>query len=202
LGIFNAEFVGFHWSGMSGIIFLHGPSSSGKSTLARAVQAKSDGLFWHYSIDHLRDSGVVPMSRIRSGDFRWSDHRAAFFEGYHRSIAALADAGNNVIVEHILDTPGWHERLQELLAAHRVLFVGLHVALAELNRREATRGDREMGSAEADFHSIHKGLRYDLELDTGGALEGNVDRVLAAWAKPPARSMFFEPGIVPDVEVR
>lgn len=176
---------------MSGILFLHGASSSGKSTLARAVQTKSSELFWHYSIDHLRDSGIVPMPRLKAGDFRWADHSAAFFEGYHRSVAAIADAGNNVIIEHILDTPGWHERLQELLAPHRVIFVGLHVALAELNRREAARGDREVGSAEADFHSVHKGLRYDLELDTGGDLPGNVDRVLALWAAPPARSAFF-----------
>jgi chloramphenicol 3-O phosphotransferase len=184
---------------VGGIIFLHGPSSSGKSTLARALQAKSDDLLWHYSIDHLRDSGVVPMARVRRGDFRWSEHRAAFFEGYHRSVAAIVDAGNTVIVEHILDTPGWHERLQELLAPHRVLFVGLHVALAELNRREAARGDREMGSAEADFHAVHQGLRYDLELDTGGNLDANVDRVLAAWARPSAPSAFFDSGIAGDV---
>jgi chloramphenicol 3-O phosphotransferase len=179
---------------VSGIIFLHGASSSGKSTLARALQAKSDELFYHYSIDHLRDSGVAPMARVRRGDFRWSDHRAAFFEGYHRSVAAFADAGNNVIVEHILDTPGWLERLQVLLAPYRMVFVGLHVALAELNRREAARGDREMGSAEADFHAIHKGLHYDLELDTAADLEANVDRVLMAWAAPPRRSAFFRSG--------
>lgn len=184
---------------MSGIIFLHGPSSSGKSTLARAVQAKSDTFLYHYSIDHLRDSGVVPMARIKRGEFQWREHRAAFFEGYHRSVAAFADAGNSVLVEHILDTPGWLERLQELLAPHRVLFVGLHLALDELNRREAARGDREMGSAEADFHSIHKGMRYDLGLDTASDLALNVDRVLAAWADPPARSAFFESGAVSGV---
>jgi chloramphenicol 3-O phosphotransferase len=184
---------------VSGIIFLHGPSSSGKSTLARAVQARSDDLFYHYSIDHLRDSGVVPMARIKRDEFHWREHRAAFFEGYHRSIAAFADAGNRVIVEHILDTPGWLTRLQELLAPHRVLFVGLHVALAELNRREAARGDREMGSAEADFHSIHKGMRYDLEVDTGSNLNGNADAVLAAWAAPAMRSAFFTSGVAPDV---
>jgi chloramphenicol 3-O phosphotransferase len=179
---------------MSSIIFLHGASSSGKSTLAGAVQARIGEPFWHYSIDHLRDSGIVPMERIRRGDFRWSEFRAPFFDGYHRSAAAIADAGNHLIVEHILDTPGWLELLQGLFARHRVLFVGLHVALAELNRREAARGDRPVGSAEADFHSIHKGLCYDLELDTGSDLDANVDRVLAAWAAPPIRSAFFESG--------
>jgi chloramphenicol 3-O phosphotransferase len=156
------------------------------------VQAKSDEPFWHYSIDHLRDSGIAPMARIRQGDFRWSEVRESFFEGFHRSIAAFADAGNNLILEHILDTPAWIGLLQKSLSAHRVLFVGLKLSLAELNRREAARGDRPVGSAEADYHSVHVGRRYDLEIDTERDLDENVDRVLAAWAASPVRSAFFE----------
>jgi chloramphenicol 3-O-phosphotransferase len=76
---------------VSSIIFLHGTSSSGKSTLARALQARLDAPFWHYSIDHLRDSGVLPSARIKAGDFQWRDMRAAFFDGFHRSVAAFAD---------------------------------------------------------------------------------------------------------------
>ena len=176
---------------MAGIIFLHGPSSSGKSTLARALQAKLPKPFWHYSIDHLRDSGVLPMARISSGDFAWRDMRAEFFDGFHRSIAAFADAGNNLLVEHILDTPGWGEQLGELLVAHDVLFVGLHCPLDELNRREQARGDRPAGSAEADFYAVHRGLTYDLELQTGADLEASVARVAAAWQGHRGRSALF-----------
>ena len=100
---------------MAGIIFLHGASSSGKSTLARAVQAKISEPFWHYSIDHLRDAGIVPMDRFKRGDFHWRDFRDTFFEGFHSSVAAFADAGNNVIVEHILDGAGWLDRLRSSL---------------------------------------------------------------------------------------
>jgi chloramphenicol 3-O phosphotransferase len=179
---------------MAGIIFLHGPSSSGKSTLARAVQAKIEAPFWHYSIDHLRDSGVLPSARIKAGDFVWRDMRENFFDGFHRSVAAFADAGNHLVVEHILDTPGWHARLAGLLHGHELLFVGLHVSLDELNRREAARGDRPAGSAEADFHSVHRGLRYDLKLDTERDAEANADAVIAAWEGRPKRSAFFEVG--------
>jgi chloramphenicol 3-O phosphotransferase len=176
---------------VSGIIFLHGASSSGKSTLARAVQARISEPFWHYSIDHLRDSGIVPMARFRRGDFRWDDARQSFFDGFHHSIAAFADAGNNLIIEHILDAPGWIGQLQVIFARHRMLFVGLHTALDALKHREASRGDRPVGSAEQDYHSIHRGRRYDLELDGETDVDANVDRVLVAWAEPPARSAFF-----------
>jgi chloramphenicol 3-O phosphotransferase len=35
------------------IIFLHGASSSGKSTIAKLLQNTIDEPFWHVSIDHL-----------------------------------------------------------------------------------------------------------------------------------------------------
>jgi chloramphenicol 3-O phosphotransferase len=150
---------------VSGVIFLHGASSSGKSTLARALQARLEAPFWHYSIDHLR---------------------------FHRSVAAFADAGNNIILEHILDTPGWREQLARLLAPHDVLFVGLHVSVDELNRREKARGDRPAGSAEADCHSIHRGLRYDLKVQTDSDLDANVTAILAVWSGPQGRSALFD----------
>ena len=176
---------------MSSIILLHGASSSGKSTLARTLQAALPTPFWHYSIDHLRDSGVLPMARFGSGEFSWKAQRAAFFDGFHRSVAAFADAGNNLILEHILDTPGWREQLADLLTGHDMLFVGLHISLDELNRREAARGDRPAGSAEADFHAVHKGLRYDLEVDGAGDVDSNVRSVIGAWQSRAKRSAFF-----------
>ena len=80
---------------MAEIIFLHGASSSGKSTIARLLQARIERPFWHVSIDHLRDAGVLPLARFRSGEFAWADARKPFFDGFHASLAAYADAGNN-----------------------------------------------------------------------------------------------------------
>lgn len=58
---------------MAQIIFLHGASSSGKSTIAKALQKRIEKPFWHISIDHLRDAGVLPTERFKNGDFRWAD---------------------------------------------------------------------------------------------------------------------------------
>jgi chloramphenicol 3-O-phosphotransferase len=51
---------------MAQIIFLHGASSSGKSTIAKALQARIEKPFWHISIDHLSDAGVLPTERMAS----------------------------------------------------------------------------------------------------------------------------------------
>lgn len=176
---------------VASIIFLHGASSSGKSTIARALQSRIGAPFWHISIDHLRDAGVLPSVRIKSGEFAWRGLRAGFFAGFHRSLAAYASAGNNLIVEHILDTPGWQAELAELLAPYDMFFVAVHCPLQELMRREAARGDRGVGSAEQDFHSIHQGVDYDLELQSLDGPDVNVAQLIDAWAARGARSRFF-----------
>src|SRR5882757_8544933 len=127
------------------IIFINGASSSGKSTLSAALQAKLEEPFWHFSIDHLREARVLPMQRIRSGDFLWPALRPAFFEGFHRCLPALAGAGNNLIVEHIVETEVWMQRLVQILEQFDVFFVGVHCPLPELERRETARGDRRIG---------------------------------------------------------
>jgi len=174
------------------IILLHGASSSGKSTLARALQARIELPFWTISIDHLRDAGVLPSARIASGEFRWREMRPAFFSGFHRSLRAYAEAGNNLIVEHILDTTGWHEELTGLLEPFDLFFSGVHAALPDLVRREAARGDRPDGSAEHDFHNLHQGFSYDLEVSScTRTVDENVSIVLDAWRRR-RRSRFFE----------
>ncbi|MEM9732402.1 MAG: AAA family ATPase [Pseudomonadota bacterium] len=182
---------------MAHIIFLHGPSSSGKSTLAKAIQARIEKPFWHISIDHLRDSGVLPRERFQRGDFDWKENRSTFFDGFHASLAAYAGAGNDLIVEHILDQPEWLDDLRILFAPHNVLFVGLHCPLDILQEREKARGDRPLGSAAQDFHTVHKGRHYDLDIhsreDTGKAVE----RVLARWRSAERCSDFTRPSFTP-----
>jgi len=44
--------------------------------------------------------------------------------GLHRSVAALAEAGNNVIVDHVLEEDEWLKDCVERWAGLDVLFVG------------------------------------------------------------------------------
>lgn len=172
------------------IILINGASSSGKSTLSRALQASLDEPFWHYSIDHLLAAGVLPMRRIENGEFPWSGMRAAFFEGFHRCLPALAVAGNDLIVEHIVETEAWMSRLVRLLDPFDVFFVGLHCPLAELERRELQRGDRRAGEARLDHGVVHTFCTYDIEIDSTQPVEENVDAVLAAWRSRTRPSAF------------
>lgn len=174
----------------SQIIFLHGASSSGKSTLARALQDSLPIPFWHISIDHLRDSGVLPSQRFQSGEFSWKEAKPRFFEGYHKSLAAYAEAGNNLILEHILDGEGWFEQLVLLFAPFDVFFVALHCPPDILEQRERKRGDRPVGSALQDYHTIHAHRRYDLELQSLDPIGRNVQTLISAWKGRTGPSVF------------
>ena len=176
---------------MSGrIIFLNGASSSGKSTLARGLQASLPESFWHFSIDHLNAADVLPKARIKSGEFEWQGLRPSFFDGFHRCLAQIAAAGNNLIVDHIVETEAWMRQLLGLLGSLDVFFVGVHCPLQELERRERERGNRRIGEARADYQVVHTFGNYDFEVDSTLPLDANVDAVIAAWTKRQGPSAF------------
>lgn len=172
------------------VILLNGASSSGKSSIARVLQARLAEPFWHVSIDHLIAAGVLPGERIRSGEFPWSGLREAFFDGFHRSLPAYVEAGNNLIVEHIVETLAWRNRLLDLFGAYDVFSVGVHCPLDELERRELARGDRPVGDARRDFETCHLHTSYDLEVDSRDAPEANAERIIVAWKARRAPSAF------------
>ena len=170
------------------IILLNGESSSGKSTLARALQDRIERPFWQISIDHLRDGGVLPNARIARGDFAWRDMRDSFFLGFERSLLAYVLAGNNLIVEHIMESESWAQRLAVTLLGQDVFFVGVRCDLAELERRERERGDRRIGDARRDHALIHRYCRYDCEVDGTQPAAGNAERIIEAWRRRSAPS--------------
>jgi len=163
------------------IIFVNGASSSGKTTLCRELQSRLDEPFWHYSIDHFRDTGVLPPPRGDAPAFSWPHQRPAFFEGFHRCLPALAQAGNNLLVEHIIETREWMARLLCLLASIDVFFVGLHCPVDVLEARERARGDRRAGEARNDDAIVHGHGEYDLEIDSTRPVGDNARRVIDAW---------------------
>ncbi|MFU1681779.1 phosphotransferase-like protein [Phaeobacter piscinae] len=103
----------------------------------------------------------------------------------------FAEAGNDLIVEHILDTPGWHAELQALLSRHDIVFVGLRPPLAPLTQREKIRGNRPAGSAARDAAHAHDGLRYDLEFDGSTPVADMAQTLLTHLQTPRPRSCFF-----------
>lgn len=86
--------------GSGRVIILNGASSSGKSTLAKALQHALDEPFLYVSSDQFVASGMLPERRDDEGPFSWwNEMRPRFFKGFHQCLPALAGAGNDLLVE-------------------------------------------------------------------------------------------------------
>ncbi len=158
------------------IIMLNGTSSAGKTTLSHALRAQLTEPFCLYASDQLADAGFRPPAphQRHAG-------RERFFDGFHRSIPAFAAAGNDLIVEHIVETQNWADQLATLIGHLDVFWVGVHAPLAVLEQRERERGDRTVG--ESAYHlKTHSFCRYDIEADTtAGPTEEIAAIVAEAW---------------------
>ncbi|GHB35222.1 hypothetical protein GCM10010331_23170 [Streptomyces xanthochromogenes] len=148
------------------IIFLNGTSSSGKSSIARELlDILDDGVFFHLAVDSF--NAMRTKRNLAQEELDAALRRTRM--GFHRSVAAMAEAGNDVVVDHVLSEP-W--RLIDCLSVLRpqdVLFVGVHCAPAELARRERARGDRPPGLAALQYDVVHQHGDYDVECDTSTA---------------------------------
>lgn len=144
------------------IIFLNGTSSSGKTTLAESLQCQLEAVFLHVPLDAF---GIMfPKSKL--GDPELCAAAAPkLSEGFYRSIAALVECGNRVIVDTVA-----HARdarvFQPLFESFRVIYVAVKCPVEELERRELARGDRAVGLARRQLSDVHRLLRYDIEVDT------------------------------------
>ena len=163
------------------IIIINGPSSSGKTTLALALQKQLEIPFIRFSFDLFIEHKAFPSEQIKNGTFSWEAMRPSVFRGIHQCLPALATAGNNIIFDHIIETKEWLLQLVSLISELDVFFVGLHCSLPELERREIKRGDRHKGEAYRDFQTVHNITSYDLELDSEDSLDDNVTLSMQAW---------------------
>jgi chloramphenicol 3-O phosphotransferase len=156
------------------IIYLNGTSSSGKTSITRALHDQLDQPYLHCPIDLFEvmvsdrqiQRGVVPdLNAIESG--------------FTACIAALASTGNNVIVDDVMCEPFGHPEGQtpmttrELLhqrvsALHSfdILYVKVYCPLPIVEQREQARGNRTIGLANFQYHRMHHDSLYDVEVDT------------------------------------
>jgi chloramphenicol 3-O phosphotransferase len=164
------------------IILLNGPSSAGKSTLCRAIQAQIDEPFLQFSLDFFFfNSPVLPRQQLKDGTFDWATMRPQVFKGFFNCLPALALAGNNLVIEYIIETQAQWDALRQRLEGFDVYLIGVHCPLPELERREQLRGDRRIGDARRDLETVHSFTKYDFEIDSSEPVEQNITRIIAAW---------------------
>ena len=144
------------------IILLNGPSSSGKSTLSRGLQAalaQTHGL--RYAIVSIDD-----FLRMTTTDTIYEDDVFEASLPLCESAREQLATHDGVIIDHVITSPRIYEHLRDALAAHPLHTVRVTCPVEILRQREQARGNRCIGSAEASNQYLYPQDGYETTVDT------------------------------------
>ena len=170
------------------MIILNGGSSSGKSGIARCLQAILPDPWLAFGCDsfvvalpakmHGSDGGIVfAADGAVSVGAGFLAVQAAWMNG----IAAMARAGAGIIIDDVfLGGTASQQRWQKALGGLAVLWVGVRCDSAVAAGREIARGDRTQRMAASQADVVHEGVLYDLEVDTTNTESLACARTIAA----------------------
>ncbi|WP_436736276.1 chloramphenicol phosphotransferase CPT family protein [Streptomyces sp. BBFR102] len=167
--------------GRGRIVFLNGTSSAGKSSIARQLVGRLDAPWFVMSADAfhaMRSAPAMAPDRLEAALRRT-------WRGFHRAVAGMAAAGNDIVVDHVLSEPWRLRDCLDLFVPEDVVLVGVHCPLPELERRERARGDRPAGLAARQFSRVHAHGDYDLVCDSGRRSPDECARQIAGFLRRP-----------------
>jgi len=195
------------------IIFFNGASSSGKTTIARAIQHLApsskfliigqdnfikmmpygmlgfsqfakEGFFFEY----LNKSSLDPRIRIKTGDFG-----KQIIEAAAQTANVLANLGFNLIIDEVLLDPNYLNSYLKNLKNHTVYFIKVFCELKILREREILRGDRSWGLADDQFHNLHRPeFIYDFTIDTSFLPSFEVAKALLSFIENNEQPQSFK----------
>jgi len=147
------------------IIVLNGTSSAGKTSIGRELLDVLSSPFFLMSVDAFGAMRSPSRTAELSAD-EVPDMLRRTRAGFHRAVAGMAAAGNDVIMDHVFSEPWRLSDCLRLFEPFRVFFVGVRCSVPELERRERARGDRTVGHAAAQIEAVHTPGVYDFECET------------------------------------
>jgi len=168
------------------VIVLNGGSSSGKSGIARCLQAVLPDPWLTLGADTLVQA--MPASTQKSGIEFAPDGEVivgatfrALEAAWIAGVAAMARGGARIILDEVfLGGAASQQRWLTALDGLRVLWVGVRCAGPIAAGRELARGNRIIGMAESQAEVVHQGVVYDMEVDTTHAEALECARAIAA----------------------
>ena len=144
-------------------IVLHGPTSSGKSSLAKALQANAARPAFHIPLD-----AFVTMAN--RGDMRSEQERELAYrihcENLRSTLARVVETDFEVILDLVLIDAVELDACLRVLSPRPTYVVRVWAPIAVLEARERARDDRAPGMAREQFeHPTYK-RAYDFDVDT------------------------------------
>jgi chloramphenicol 3-O phosphotransferase len=195
------------------VILVNGPSSAGKTTLCRALQAAIEEPYLVTGFDDFvfmaapryyrgADSGrqaerdaftalgvemevTSPPGAPPSVTARFGPVFRRILQSMAPAVRALVDGGNPVIFDHVLHDRAMLESCRKAFDGLDVFAVGVTCPIDVLEGRERERGDRVLGRARGLAGVVHGFMTYDIMVDSGAMTTAAcVSTILAALDKP------------------
>ena len=181
------------------IIYLNGASSSGKTTIAKALQEVLVDPFLHVSIDKF--IGMMPnkindwTGKESLQGFSWKkvtdeenqithelqtgQFAKKLVATFQKVIVTMACEGHYLIIDDVSFGKKQVDEWKELLIAFRVLYVGVKAPLELLEAREKMRDNRIAGSSRTQHKKVHTDVLYDVEIDTSEPLNTCLQNIIS-----------------------
>lgn len=144
-------------------IVLHGPTSAGKSSVAKALQVSAPVPAFHITLD-----AFVTMSN--RGDMRDEEERRQAYgihcENLRSTLARVADSHFDIILDLVLRDEAELKNCLSLLSRRPMYLVRVWAPLHVLEERERAREDRGPGMAREQVGHPAYDRAYDLTIDT------------------------------------
>ena len=147
------------------IIFLNGVTSSGKTSIADALQEREDVFFYVAANDLFQE--MVGEKYLRR-DY-WKYLSEAVIMMYHTA-KLFSDMGKNILIDGVLferpDIKPHYQRMLAILKDNPLDLVEVYCPLEICRQRNISRGDRYETQSEEQMEWMAKDVQYSLKVDT------------------------------------
>jgi chloramphenicol 3-O-phosphotransferase/GNAT superfamily N-acetyltransferase len=97
---------------------------------------------------------------------------------FQEVVLTLAKIGHSIVIDDVSFGKEQLDEWKKLLKDFQVCWVGVNAPLSILEEREKQRGNRMIGSARWQFHTVHLDSIYDIEIDTHReSISQNIEKI-------------------------
>ena len=147
------------------ILFLNGVTSSGKTSIVEALQARRDVFFYVVANDLFQE--MVGEEYLRE-DY-WKYLGEVIILMYHTA-KLYSDMGKNVLIDGILvereEIKPHYQQLMEIMKDNPLDIVEVYCPLDICRQRNIDRGDRYESQSDEQAALMSKDIKYSLRVDT------------------------------------
>jgi chloramphenicol 3-O phosphotransferase len=160
---------------------LHGTSSAGKSSIAKALQRNSSSAVFHIELD-----AFVCMAN--RGDMASDAERNVAYKLHCQNLqATLSNVGKShfeLVLDTVLRDDEEFGKCLQALIPRPIYLIGITCPLEVLEERERARGDRGIGTAREQYGHKSYQREYSMIIDTSETSPEEAARAIRALVLP------------------